>query len=240
MLKSLAGTTSESSPTFKCKYCDKGYRKESTLAAHLCEPKRRAQQQHETGVQFGLRAYLRFYEITQGGSKSKTYDDFAGSPYYIAFVKFGRYCVSIRAINFSSFTEWLLKNNKKLDYWCKDTLYDEWLREYLKKENPQDALERAIKEMSEYADNHQELKNGYRDYFRYGNSNRICHHITTGRISPWVVFGCDSGIDFLSGLDETSLAIVLPYVDPGFWQKKLDDYPDDAEWVKSVLKAAGL
>ena len=35
---------------FKCKYCGKGYRKESTLVAHLCEPKRRAMQENEAGV----------------------------------------------------------------------------------------------------------------------------------------------------------------------------------------------
>ena len=41
-----------------CKYCNKEFRKESTLAAHLCESKRRWQQEKETGVQLGLRAYL--------------------------------------------------------------------------------------------------------------------------------------------------------------------------------------
>ena len=154
--------TSESNQTYKCRYCQKDFRRESTLAAHLCEPKRRHEQQNETGVQFGYKAYLQFYEYSQGSAKLKSYEDFATSPYYNAFVKFGRYCVNIRAINFSSFTNWLLKNNKKLDYWCKDSLYDEWLTDYLKRENPQDALERAMKEMQEYADDHPDLKNGYK------------------------------------------------------------------------------
>lgn len=85
----MDGTTSELSQTYKCRYCDKEFRKESTLAAHVCEQKRRHQQQNETGVQFGFRSYLRFFEVTQGSAKLKTYDDFASSPYYNAFVKYG-------------------------------------------------------------------------------------------------------------------------------------------------------
>lgn len=236
----MAGTTNESSQSYKCKYCNKDFRKESTLVAHQCEPKRRWQQEKETGVQWGLRAYLRFYEITQGSAKLKSYADFVTSPYYTAFVKYGRHQVAIRNVNFTSFTDWLLKNNKKLDYWCKDSLYDEWLHEYLKKEHVQDALERALKEMQEYADTHPELKNGFTDYFRYGNNNRICHHICTGRISPWVVFNCSSGVAFLEGLDQGQLALVMPWIDPDTWQKKFHDYAADAEWVKYVLKEAGL
>jgi hypothetical protein len=230
----------ESNPTFKCKYCDKSFRKESTLAVHQCESKRRALQEKEMGVQLGLQAYLRFYEFTQGSAKLKNYENFSTSPYYNAFVKFGRYCQEIRCINFTNYLDWLLKNNKKLDYWCSDKFYTEWLPDYLKKEAVQDALERALKEMQQYADDHPELKNGFTDYFRYGNSNRICHHITTGRISPWIVYNSSSGIEFLENLSEEQVGIVLPWINPDHWQRKFRDYMADTEWAKDILEKAGL
>ena len=234
----MGGMTSESKNT--CRYCEKSFRRESSLAVHLCEPKRRWQQEKETGVQLGLKAYLRFYEITQGSAKLKSYTDFIASPYYNAFVKFGRYCVAIRCINFNSFTDWLLKANKKLDNWCSDRLYTEWLPEYLKREATQDALERALKEMTEYATTHPELKNGFTDYFRYGNTNRVCYHINTGRISPWIIYNCVSGIEFLETLNEEQIQIILSSIDPDFWQQRFKDYLADAEWVKDILQKAGL
>jgi len=226
--------------SYTCKYCDKSYRKESTLAAHLCEPKRRVQQESETGVQFGLRAYKRFYEMTQGSARNKDYADFCKSPYYNAFVKFGRYCVDIRAINFMNFCEWLLQNNKKIDHWTKDKLYQEWMLHYVKREQAQDALERGVKEMLAYCEDHEELKNGVADYFRYANSNRICHHISTGRVSAWLVFNCDSGVDFLDTLNEEQLQIIYPYIDPEYWQRRFTDFVADTEWVKQALKDIGL
>lgn len=236
----MDGQTNVSEKNFKCKYCDKAFAKESTLTSHLCEQKRRAQQESEMGVQLGFRAYLRFYESMQGSAKNKTYTDFSTSPYYIAFVKFGRHCVGIRCVNTTQFIDWLLKNNKKLDYWCKDALYVEWLKPYLQKEAVQDALERALKEMQIYADDHPELKNGFVDYFRYGNSNRIVHHISTGRISPWVVYNCDSGIEFLESLNEEQVGLIIEWINPEVWQRRFKDYMADTLWTKDVLTAAGL
>ena len=158
--------------TYKCRYCDKDFRKESTLTAHLCEAKRRHQQQNETGVQLGYKAYLRFYETTQGSARLKTYEDFADSAYYRAFVKYGRHCVAIRAINFASFTDWLLKNNKKLDYWCKDSVYEEYLHYYLKLETMEDALARGIEHALRWAETHNAQS---QDYLRYGNGNAIMY-----------------------------------------------------------------
>lgn len=230
----------ESEKTCKCKYCEKLFRKESTLVAHLCEPKRRWQQEKEVGVQLGLKSYLRFYEVTQGSAKLKSYADFINSSYYGAFIKYGRYCQSIRCINFTNFTDWLLRNNKKIDHWCKDSMYEEWLLEYLKKEAVQDALERALNEMLTYAEDHPELKNGFNDYFRYGNGNRILYHISTGRISPWVVYNCASGVEFLGSITEEQVGIILPYIDPDHWQRKFKDYLADTEWTKDTLQKAGL
>ena len=226
--------------SFVCRYCKKSFVKENTLSAHVCESKRRHQQEKEIGVQLGLKAYLRFYEISQGSAKSKTYTDFAGSPYYTAFVKFGRHLVGVRCVNTVSFIDWLLKNNKKIDYWCKESFYIEWMHEYLKKEAVQDALERALKEMQDYSDTNPELVGNFNEYFRYGNSNRICYHISSGRISPWVVYNCNSGVDFLSKLSEDQIKIVMPWIDPDYWQRKFKDYVSDSEWVKDILLKAGL
>ena len=241
--ESMDGTTSQlkpSSNSYTCKYCAKEYRKESTLAAHLCESKRRWQQEKEVGVQFGLQAYLRFFEMTQGSAKLKSYSDFVESPYYSAFVKFGRHIQSIRAVNPRAFIDYVIKENKKLDHWTHEKVYLEYLHTYLKKEAVQDALERALTTMQEYTDENPEIKGGFKDYFRYGNGNRICFHISTGRISPWIIFNCDSGVEFLSGLGEEQIAMIMPWIDPDFWQRKFTDYVADTEWVKVILGEAGL
>lgn len=232
--------TNKSNPTCRCKYCNKDFRRESTLAAHQCEPKRRALQEKEVGVQFGYQAYLRFFEITQGSAKLKTYKDFASSAYYTGFVKFGRYMVEIRAVNPRVFIDWVIKENKKLDHWTHEKIYLEYLHSYLKKEAVQDAIERALMEMQRYADEYGQFKNGFSDYFRYGSTNRIVSHIANGRISPWIVYNCTSGIEFLDTLTEEQIAIILPWIDPDYWQRKFKDYVADAEWIKMILKEAGL
>jgi hypothetical protein len=221
---------------YTCQYCKKGFKKETTLAVHVCEPKKRYQERDETGPRLGLQAYLKFYELTQGSAKPKTFDDFAASPYYSAFVKFGQYCVSIRAINPLQFTLWLLKNNKKIDHWCKDSIYTEYLMDYLKVEAVADALTRAIEYSIDWAD---KTDSPSHDCLRYGNTNAMCYAISTGRISPWVVYNCESGQKFLSELNTEQVALIWSYINSDFWQKKFKDYPEDTAYAKEILQKAG-
>jgi len=226
----------ETTSSHVCKYCAKGFKKESTLAVHLCEPKRRHQQQNEKGVQIGLNAYLRFYEMTQGSAKFKTYDDFAKSPYYNAFVKFGRQCVMINAINVERYIDWLLKNNKKLDHWAKDSMYDEYLQQYLRTEALTDALQRAINYSISWGE---EKGCEPHDVLRYGNSNTVTYAISTGKISPWIIYNCESGQQFLNNMNTDQIQIVWPWIDSDFWQKKFRDYPADQAYAEEILRQAG-
>lgn len=221
---------------YQCRYCKKDFTRETTLAVHVCEPKRRFQEQNERGVQLGFQAYIKFYEVTQGSAKLKTFENFAESSFYRAFVKFGRYCVDIRAINPARFTEWLIRQNKKIDYWCRDSIYTEYLLEYLRVENVSDALARAIEFSIDWSE-----KSGHpaQDCLRYGNSNAMTYAVTTGRISPWILYNCDSGLKFLNELDSTQVAMVWPYIDSEFWSKKFVDYMADQEYARDILKKAG-
>ena len=220
-----------------CKYCKKTFRKISTLSVHLCEPKRRWQQKDETGVQLGLRAFLKFFEHTQGSAQTKNYEEFVKSPYYSAFVKFGQYLVQIRCINTIAFTDWVIKKNAKLDHWTRDSLYDEYLFEYLRKEHPDDALTRSFTEMQRWAD---ESGKSFNNIFREGAANKVCNMIINGRISPWILYSCDSGVEFLSTLNNEQVAMIFRHIEPDFWQRKLKDHLADAEMIKLVLLEADV
>ena len=221
---------------FVCQYCSKSYVKESTLSSHLCEPKRRHQQKTEKGVILAFEAYRKFYKFTQG-KENKTYNEFAKSPYYAAFVKFGRHLHSIDAVKPERFMEWVIKNNKKLDYWCKESFYDEYLMEYLRIENTQDALERSILEMEDWA---KETGSPVNHYFKYANENRIVRTVVNGRISPWAIYCSNTGMEMLERLNEEQLGIVFPWINPDYWQNRLKKYNSDTIWCKQILEAAGF
>jgi hypothetical protein len=222
--------------TYTCQYCKKDFVREASLAVHSCEPRRRRQERDETGVRLGFHAYLKFYELTQGSAKLKTYDNFCESPYYRAFVKFGRYCVDIRAVNPARFVEWVLKQNKKIDHWCRDTVYTEYLVDYLQVENVNDALARAMEFGIDWSE---QTGNSAEDCLRYGNNNSMVYAVTAGRISPWIIYNCESGQKFLSELDATQIAMIWPYIDSDVWMKKFADYVADQEYVREMLQKAG-
>lgn len=229
-------TATQTDTGFVCQYCEKSFRRESSLAVHVCESKRRYQEQNETGVQLGLRAYLRFYEITQGSARTKSFDDFVRSSYYRAFVKFGRHCVAIRAVNTARFIDWVVQQNKKIDHWCRDCVYTEYLTQHIRSEAATDSLARALETAIDWAE---QTGNPDRDYLRYGNDNGICHAVANGRITAWILYNCDSGTEFLARINPEQIALIWTMIDSDFWQRKFRDYPADSAYVREMLTKAG-
>lgn len=222
--------------TFVCEYCKKTFARESSIEVHMCEHKRRRLAKDDPGVRIGFLAYIKFYEMAQGSAKLKTYEDFCESSYYLAFTKFGRYCVDVKVINPTQFMNWLLKHQKKIDRWTSDAFYTEYLTWYLTVEAVDDALARAMEYAIDWAE-----KNNYpsQDCVRYGNPNAVCYAITTGRLSPWVIFNSESGQRFLSEANQEQLAMIWPYINVDVWNKKFSDYPADQEYAREILQKAG-
>lgn len=210
--------------------------KEPSLVVHMCEPKRRFGERDEVGVRLGLQCYQRFYETMQGSARSRSFEDFAASAYYRAFVRFGRHCMAIRAINVSRFTDWLLRNNKKIDHWCRDSVYTEYLTEHLRQEAATDALSRTLEQSIDWSER---TGNPDRDYLRYGNANSVCADIVNGRATAWALYHCDSGLEFLAALNTEQIAMIWPMIDADFWQRRFQQYVSDAEYCRHILAQAG-
>jgi hypothetical protein len=206
------------------------------MIKHLCENKRRWQDKDQPGNRIGYQAWVEFYKKNTASKKPKTYVDFSKSAYYIAFVKFGHYCVDIKCINVSRYADWLLKNQIKIDSWCSDTNYNLFLIQFLKDEDSLDAIARSIETTINFA---KEESLQSKDYLRYGNRNRICHLITNGKISPWMLYHSESGIRLLEDLDEGQQRLIIDYINPEQWAIKFKRNPEIVTRVKELLNAAG-
>jgi len=222
---------------FACEFCGVKFKRETTLARHACEPRRRWMDQHRPGNRIGFQCWIRFYQKNSLTSNTpKTYQEFIKSAYFLAFVKFGNYCASVNIFNSFAYTDWLLKNEIRIDTWCSDVHYTRFLVEYLKIEDSLDAVARSVETMINRA---QEEGIQPHDYLRYGNRNKICHIITTGRISPWVLYQSKSGVSFLESLDETQQKMILDYINPEQWAIKFIRNKDELPNVKQLLQSAG-
>lgn len=223
--------------SYKCEYCGKLFAKEKTLAVHVCEQKRRHMSRNEKHVQSGLLAYQRFYEISQKGKTAKTFDEFASSPYYTAFVKFGSFLVNTNPIYPDRFIDYVIKSGIKLDHWCRDELYDRYLAELIKIEPADGAIQRTINTMMDWGEKNQ---SPWEHYFKYVNLNRATHDIREGLISPWILLNTRSGKEMLQNMNDEQLEIVGPLIDPQYWLKKFKACPADIELIKDVIKEAKI
>ncbi len=221
---------------FVCEFCKKEFVKEKTLLVHVCEQKRRYLSKNEKHVQAGYMAYQKFYEVAQKNTK-KTFDEFIGSPYYTAFVKFGSFFVNTNPIYPERYLEWVVRSQARLDDWCSDRMYDQYVSELINQEPADGAIQRTIQTMMEWAD-----KNNapWEHYFLYVNLNRLTHDVKEGLISPWILLNIQSGKDALQKMNDEQLEIVGPIIDPQFWKRKFKNYPADVELIKDVIKEAKI
>ena len=203
----------------------------------MCEPKRRWLQKDEKSVQLGFYAFQRFYKLSAGTKKEKTYEEFVKSSFYNAFVKFGSFVSNVRPLYPDRYIDWVVTSRVKLDHWCKDEMYETYANELIRKEGVETALERSINTMAEWAKEHD---SSYNHYFLYASTNRITWDIKDGKISPWILLNCESGKEVLNNFNEEQLAMLTNVLDPKHWSIKFKRQKKDIELVQQVVKEANL
>ena len=222
---------------FNCVHCGTSFMKEKTLMAHMCEKKRRAMQRDEKRVQAGFVAFNRFWQLTQGAKKLKTYEEFCDSSYYNAFVKFGSFVNNVNPLYPDRFVDHVIKSGVKLDHWCRDELYDTYLYDMLKIEPVESAVERSLKTMMEWGD---EQNAEFAHYFNYVSLSRAVYDIRNGKISCWMVLNSSSGKDMISKMSDEQLEMIAPAFDVPYWIKRFRELPADVALVREICDEVGI
>lgn len=219
-----------------CEFCGREFARASTVLNHICQYKHRWLDKERSGNRIGYQAWQQFYKTTTLRHKVRTYEDFIKSPYYNAFVKFGDYTVDINAVNVPRFIDWLLKNKVKVDNWRSDATYTRYLVEFLREEDPYDAIYRSIETTVKLSQDENILP---KDYLRYVNPNKICYAITTGRISPWLLYQSNSGVKFLGSLGADHVKMISDYINPELWAVKFLKMKSVVPQIKEILTLGG-
>jgi hypothetical protein len=223
---------------YKCKFCEKSFTNESTLVAHLCEPKRRWNNRKDTNVQLALRCYQHFFRISSTTMKNeRTYEDFMESKYYTAFVKFANYVAGVYIASVEHYIEWLLKNRVRVDRWSTDEIYEQYIKEFNVKESVSKATERTILSIQRWA---KDTNSEWTNFFNEISVPRAIHMIRAGKISPWVLYNSKGGMNLLEKLSSEQMTMIEEYVSPGPWANRFKDSPEDVQFVINITKAAGL
>jgi hypothetical protein len=205
----------------------------------MCESKRRWEQKDEPHVRLGQQAYIIFFKQTQPNSDKLKYGDFVKSNYYNAFVKFGRFLIDYRVVNTKRYIEYVINSKFKLDRWCTEQYYLDWLSGYLRTEHWEDALTRSLVTMDDWAEAAGENIQS-KSYFFANSSNKIVQDIINGRISCWVIFNTETGKEFLSKLNEEQVTLVYDYIDPDYWRQYFIKFNKESKIVKETLKEVGF
>ena len=178
----------------------------------MCEKKRRALQKDEKHVRYGHYAFQRFYKLSAGAKKDKTYEDFCNSQYYNAFVKFGSFLNNVKPLYPEKYIDWVVTSGVK--------------------------LERSVQTMMDWASENEPLV--WNHYFRYVSLNRAVWHIKDGKISPWLILNTNEGKTMLSKLSDEQLDLVYHVMNPEHWAMRFKRNPNDVQLVKEVAKESNL
>lgn len=222
---------------YVCQFCKKGFMKEGTLVVHVCEQKRRHLAQHEKHVVLGFDTYQRFFKLTQNSKHDKTYDEFAKSPYYNAFVKFGSFVSNVNPLYPDRFIDYVVRSGVKLDHWCRDEIYDKYVVDLIKTETVETALDRSIKHMMDWGNNNNAAWN---HYFLYVSLSRAVFDVKDGKVSPWLILNSHNGKEMLKKFNDEQLQAVNVILDIPFWLNKFKKLPADVELVKQVVKESNI
>lgn len=223
--------------TYTCQYCQHKFSKEKTLAVHVCEQKRRALAKTEKHVVLGYDTFNRFYKMSQNAKGDKTYEEFARSPYYNAFVKFGSFVSNVNPLYPDRFINYVVTSGVRLDHWCRDELYDKYVVDLIKTETVETALQRSITHMMSWGDDN---KAQWNHYFLYVSLSRATFDIKDGKISPWIILNSKNGKEMLKRFSDEQLTAINVIMDVPFWLNKFKRLSTDVELVKQVVRESNI
>ena len=230
-------TLSQVQKTYKCKYCQKDFSKESTLMTHVCEKKRRKLSESEKQNRIAYQSWLVYRRLSLHAKNDKPYDEFIINRYFTDFMKLAKFMIDLNMDRPEDYVKYVILNGVKIFKWTTAATFEAYVKERTKKETVERAIERSLINMKAWAER---TNNNWQDYFVRVNTIDAVHDIRMGRISPWCTFSTDQGSRLIDRLEPGQIEALIEYMDPQSWRVKVKRQHEDAQWVQDVFNKAEI
>lgn len=224
--------------TYKCRYCQREFARESTLASHLCENKRRVLAKDDKQNRIAYQSWLLFRRLTISNIKhDKSYEEFATNKYFTSFMKLAKHIIDLNIEDPEGYVKFIIMNSVPINKWQTAVVYETYVKDRTRKETVERAIERSVLNMKAWAE---KTGNNWEEYFQQVSTPDAVQDIRMGRISPWCTFATDQGSRLIDRLEPGQIQQLVEYMEPQSWRARVMRHRSDANWVQQVFNEAKI
>ncbi|AQW88808.1 hypothetical protein pEaSNUABM50_00279 [Erwinia phage pEa_SNUABM_50] len=239
MAKTIKGAAK--APIFKCRFCDKEFKREGTLITHNCIKRDRYNDRESRPMREAYRLYMMFMEAHRLAMKKSEEPlmQFIKSRYFNDFFDFGQYILSHDILNKEQFIKYILTSGKPVFEWQSPKVHEEWVIKCIREEHPRRAIERSINALVEWGN---VTDNDWVDFFENVSTERAIMWFESGKVSPWLIYIAEpaSGNKLLNRFGDSELDYLVRFIDPTYFKILQIRYKDEVQEIRSLLTEAGL
>jgi hypothetical protein len=152
-------------------------------------------------------------------------------------VRFGNWLIEQQVQEVETYVKWLLKQKIQFAQWSDVILYNNFLGELLQDETPEMGLQRSLRTVQKWTE---EQGESIQNFWKKVNSNQATLWIIQGKISPWMLYNCNSAVEFLERCNIEQLSLIQTIAPVKKWKVRLLRHKQEADLIKSVLTEAGM
>lgn len=241
MARSTKTTGGFKTPDYKCKFCDKKFKREETVTTHKCVKRDRYNDRESRQMREAYRMFIEFMKFHHLAIKKSEEPlmAFVKTKYFNEFYDFAGYVLEHEILNKEQYIQEMLCSGTPANQWCAHKTLEAWVIKNIREEHPRRGIERSIMALDEWGT---ATGNDWWTFFDEVSSERAIMWFEMGKVSPWLIYVAnpESGNKLLNRLSNSEFSYLVKFIDPTYFQIKTIQYQAEVNELRALLTEFNL
>jgi hypothetical protein len=223
--------------SYRCNFCQQGFKSETRFLKHKCKEMVREEKFKSLTGQAAWNYYKDWMKLKHK-SMVPAASTFKNSKFFTAFYNFATFVKKAQLPDVNVFIDLMVRTGVDPNYWASDAAYRRYLEHVTRKLPAKELAKITIKTMFDVAE---AADVDVSQIFNILTPNEVIQLLHQRRFSPWILLNSKNFADFYVNHTTKEEKIILETImNPDYWKKRFEKYPQDLEMVKQYIKELGL